>query len=111
MLFWENDDVYLLRWIVFGMFRSQINCANIFIQQTSKYCLKLLLYSEFVRVDSTEEVTKFLSLSRVSLLKFFGKCSESVNVDANNNLQGGFIPVEGTITQVNISSFPGLICM
>ena len=21
MLFWENDDVYLLRWIVFGMFR------------------------------------------------------------------------------------------
>ena len=47
-----------------------------------------------IKIENFSKVTQFLSLSRVSLLKFFGKCSESVNVDANNNLQGGFIPVE-----------------
>ena len=33
------------------------------------------------------KVTQFLSLSKVSLLKFFIKRSESVNFDANNDLQ------------------------
>ena len=40
-----------------------------------------------MKIRNFSEVTQFLSLSKVSLLKIFAKCSENVGFDENNNLQ------------------------